>query len=292
MPQVPQTSWLDVSLEPEALARALLPVALAAGRIQMRYFRQGVPIETKADATPVTVADQESEALILAALAELAPDIPVIAEEAMAAGVMPDIGSAFFLVDPLDGTREFIAGRGEFTVNIALVLSDTPVFGLVYAPVTHDLFITTGRRTAMRAKIAPDYVAVDATATLASAGARQVRVRPADPERVVVMASRSHMTPETEQFLSRFKVAEHRSAGSSLKFCLVAAGEADLYPRAGRTSEWDTAAGQAILTAAGGRVTTFDGQVLRYGKSTERYRNPDYVAWGDWPDSVVLGVRS
>ena len=281
MPQLP------MSLDPGALASALLPAALAAGRIQMRYFRQGVPIVTKADTTPVTVADQESEALILAALEQLAPDVPVIAEEAMAAGTMPDIGRAFFLVDPLDGTREFIAGRGEFTVNIALVVGDTPVFGLVYAPVTHDLFVTTGPTIAMRGVIAPD----DAAATLVSAGARQVHVRRADPERVVVMASRSHMTPETEQFLARFKVAERRSAGSSLKFCLVAAGEADLYPRAGRTNEWDTAAGQAVLVAAGGKVTTFDGEVLRYGKAAQRFRNPDYVAWGDWADSIVLGTN-
>ncbi len=265
-------------LSPSWLADALLPVALAAGRVQMGYFRAGALVQTKADTTPVTVADQESEALILAALAQLAPGVPVIAEEAMAAGQMPDIGNTFFLVDPLDGTREFIAGRGEFTVNIALVQGTTPVFGLVYAPVTHDLFLTTGPNTAVRAKVAPD----DATATLTSISARPIQVRRADPERVVVMASRSHMTPETEAFLSRFKVAERRSAGSSLKFCLVAAGEADLYPRAGRTNEWDTAAGQAVLAAAGGKVTTFDGEILRYGKSADRFRNPDYVAWGGW----------
>jgi 3'(2'), 5'-bisphosphate nucleotidase len=260
------------------LADALLPVALAAGRIQMGYFRAGAAVQTKADTTPVTVADQESEALILAALAQLAPGVPVIAEEAMAAGQMPDIGDTFFLVDPLDGTREFIAGRGEFTVNIALVRGTLPVFGLVYAPVTHELFVTTGPATAVRATVAPEAAA----ATLAGLGVNTIRVRRADPERVVVMASRSHMTPETEAFLSRFKVAERRAAGSSLKFCLVAAGEADLYPRAGRTSEWDTAAGQAVLAAAGGKVTTFDGEVLRYGKAAERFRNPDYVAWGGW----------
>jgi 3'(2'), 5'-bisphosphate nucleotidase len=265
-------------LSPARLADALLPVALAAGRIQMGYFRAGATVQTKADTTPVTVADQESEALILKALAQLAPHVPVIAEEAMAAGQMPAIGDTFFLVDPLDGTREFIAGRGEFTVNIALVRGTVPVFGLVYAPVTQDLFVTTGPATAVRAKVAPD----DATATLTSVGARPIHVRQADPERVVVMASRSHMTPETEAFLTRFKVAERRSAGSSLKFCLVAAGEADLYPRAGRTNEWDTAAGQAVLAAAGGKVTTFDGEILRYGKASERFRNPDYVAWGGW----------
>jgi 3'(2'), 5'-bisphosphate nucleotidase len=260
------------------LANALLPVALAAGRIQMGYFRAGASVQTKADTTPVTVADQESEALILAALAAIAPDVPVIAEEAMAAGRMPEIGDTFFLVDPLDGTREFIAGRGEFTVNIALVQGTVPVFGLVYAPVTHDLFVTTGADHAVRASVSPD---AKATA-LSDITSETLHVRRADPKAVVVMASRSHMTPETEAFLAKFTVAERRSAGSSLKFCLVAAGEADLYPRAGRTNEWDTAAGQAVLSAAGGKVTTFDGEILRYGKVADRFRNPDYVAWGGW----------
>ncbi len=265
-------------LSAASLAAALLPVALAAGRIQMRYFQAGAPVLTKADTTPVTAADQESEALILASLAKLAPDVPVIAEEAMAAGNMPDIGDVFFLVDPLDGTREFIAGRGEFTVNIALVRDTMPVFGLVYAPVTHDLFVTTGRSTAVRATVSPD----ETGATLARLSAKPIQVRRADPERVVVMASRSHMTPETEAFLAGFKVAERRAAGSSLKFCLIAAGDADLYPRAGPTNEWDTAAGQAVLVAAGGKVTTFDSEILRYGKVADRFRNPNYVAWGGW----------
>ncbi len=260
------------------LADALLPVTLAAGAIQMRHFRSGATVQTKADLSPVTVADQDSEALILQALAVLAPGIPVIAEEAMAAGHTPAIGETFFLVDPLDGTREFIAGRREFTVNIALVRDQTPVFGLVYAPATGDLYVTLDRATAVHVRVAPDAAAT----SLATLGTRRLHVRPADPNAVVVVASRSHLTAETEAFLGRFNVVERRSAGSSLKFCLIAAGDADLYPRAGPTNEWDTAAGQAVLTAAGGKVTTFAGATLTYGKACDRFRNPDFVAWGGW----------
>ncbi len=257
-------------------ADALLPVALEAGRVQMHYFRRGVAIETKADASPVTVADQESEAVIIAALNRLAPSVPVIAEEAMAAGQKPLIGDVFLLVDPLDGTREFIGGRGEFTVNIALIDRGVPVFGLVYAPATHDFFVTKGPQAAVRTMIAPDSPA----ATLAEAGAKPIHARVAPAAGLTAIASRSHMNEATEAFLATLTIAERRSAGSSLKFCLIAAGEADVYPRVGRTNEWDTAAGQAVLLAAGGRVTTFDGVPLRYGKADENFRNPDYVAWG------------
>lgn len=265
-----------IGLTHQALADRLLPHVLAAGRIQMRYFRQGVAVETKADTTPVTAADQESEVVLVQALRQLGPAIPIVAEEAMAAGLQPEIETVFWLVDPLDGTREFINGRGEFTINIALVVDRVPVFGIIYAPVTHDLFVTTGPQTVLRGSIAPDHP----VATLDAAGAKPVRARRYDPRALVVLASRSHMTPETERYLAALNVSERRHAGSSLKFCLIAAGEADVYPRAGRTNEWDTAAGQAILLAAGGRVTTFDNRPLLYGKAADAFRNPDYVAWG------------
>jgi 3'(2'), 5'-bisphosphate nucleotidase len=261
------------------LAEMLLPVALEAGRVQMHHFRQGVAVQTKSDATPVTAADQESEAVILAALARIAPSVPVVAEEAMADGEPPLIGATFFLVDPLDGTREFIAGRGEFTINIALVVDGHAVFGLVYAPVTHDLFVTTGPNSAVRAMVTPD----SGITSLAAAGTTPIAARVPNPQALVALASRSHMNAETEAFLARYAIAERRSAGSSLKFCLVAAGEADVYPRAGRTNEWDTAAGHAILSASGGRMTQLNGAPFRYGKSAERFRNPDYVAWGAGP---------
>jgi 3'(2'), 5'-bisphosphate nucleotidase len=258
------------------LAEALLPVALAAGRVQMLYFRHDVAITTKADASPVTVADQESEAIIIAALADLTPGVAVIAEEAMAAGQRPLIGETFFLVDPLDGTREFISGRGEFTVNIALIVRGMPVFGLVYAPVTHDLFVTTHAHRAVRVTIAPDGTA----ASLSAAGATPIRARVADTAGLTALASRSHMNAATEAFLASLTIRERRNAGSSLKFCLLAAGEADVYPRVGPTNEWDTAAGHAVLMAAGGRVTQFDGTQLCYGKVDATFRNPDFVAWG------------
>jgi 3'(2'), 5'-bisphosphate nucleotidase len=273
---ITQPSLPGISLTHTAFADALLPVVLAAARLQMRYFKQGVTIETKADQTPVTAADQESERVILAGLARIAPNIPVVAEEAMAAGIRPAAAPVFLLVDPLDGTREFISGRGEFTINIALIAAGQPVFGVVYAPVTEDLFATTGATHAVRATITPESTAM----TLKAAGARPITSRTADPANVTALVSRSHMTAETEAFLARYKITERRSAGSSLKFCLIAAGEADMYPRAGRTSEWDTAAGHAVLTAAGGAVTLFDGRPLLYGKAEDNYLNPDYVAWG------------
>jgi 3'(2'), 5'-bisphosphate nucleotidase len=265
-----------VGMSHAAFADALVPVVLAAGRLQMQYFQSDVAIQTKADTTPVTVADQESERLILSALTRLAPNVPTVAEEAMAAGNTPQPSDVFFLVDPLDGTREFISGRGEFTVNIALIENTRPVFGVVYAPVTHDLFVTVGPNSVMRARVAPD----SAAQSLAELAPHAINVRKPDLQNLTAMVSRSHLTPATEAYLARYTIADTRSAGSSLKFCLLAAGEADVYPRAGITSEWDTAAGQAIVEAAGGCVTTFDGAPLRYGKADVKYRNPDYVAWG------------
>jgi 3'(2'), 5'-bisphosphate nucleotidase len=258
------------------LADRLVTVALAAGRIQMRYFQTDVAIATKSDASPVTAADQESEAIILAALQRLAPSIAVIAEEAMAAGVKPDIGQVFWLVDPLDGTREFISGRGEFTVNIALISDGVPVFGLVYAPAIHDFYVTTGPNTAVRGQVTPDSSALRTS----DFAAQPIRARLGNRAGLTAIASRSHLTAGTEAFLASLNIADRRSAGSSLKFCLIAAGEADVYPRVGPTNEWDTAAGQAVLMAAGGRVTQFDGAPMLYGKADVNFRNPDYVAWG------------
>jgi 3'(2'), 5'-bisphosphate nucleotidase len=263
-------------LNHDRLTSALIPVVAAAGRIQMRYFRAGVPVETKADATPVTIADQESEQVIIEALVRLAPDVPVVAEEAMAGGARPAAAPVFFLVDPLDGTREFIAGRGEFTVNIALIEHGRAVFGIVYAPATGDLYVTPAPGVATYARLMPEEIG----ASLAGFRGREIRARRGDPQALTALVSRSHLTPETLAHLSQYRIAETKAAGSSLKFCLIAAGEGDVYPRAGRTNEWDTAAGQAVLEAAGGSVVTFQGERLVYGKSAMGYRNPDYVAWG------------
>ncbi len=259
------------------LCEALLAAVLHAGRVQLDYARSGFLVATKSDNTPVTLADQESEAIILAGLAAIAPNVPVIAEEAMAAGQRTAIGERFFLVDPLDGTREFIAGRPEFTINIALVEGKMPRFGLIYAPASGRLFMTLGPTTAVEATLDPG----SAVSRLADVATRRIETREPPVSGLIAIASRSHMTDATGRFLDRFQVCERRSAGSSLKFCLIARGDADIYPRiGGKTCEWDIAAGHAILAAAGGAVTAPDGAPLHYGKIAAGFVNTDYVAWG------------
>jgi 3'(2'), 5'-bisphosphate nucleotidase len=262
-----------------ALVEALLPAVLAAGRIEMHHFAAGVTVETKADTTPVTVADHEAEAALLEGLTHAAPGVPVIAEEAVAAGRTPAIKDAFFLVDPLDGTRAFIKRSPEFTINIGLVEGDRPVFGIIYAPALQLFFATLGPHEAVEMQIAPDAKDV----RLGEHGLKPLSTRAPDPKGLVAFASRSHATESTEAFLQRLPIAEKRKASSSLKFCLIARGEADLYARLGQTSEWDTAAGHAILSAAGGSVTTVDGAPLLYGKSDAGFANPQFVAWAREP---------
>ena len=260
----------------EQLARALLPAVLEAGAVEMRHYGEGVAVETKADASPVTAADREAEAVLLTALARIAPGIPVVAEEAVSQGTIPVVSTSFFLVDPLDGTREFINRRGEFTVNVGLIDHGRPVFGMVYAPALSELYATLGPARAVFARIVPSSAGRD----LAAHGCADIRTRIPDPMALTAIASRSHLTPETEQFLMRYRVADRRNAGSSLKFCLLARGEADIYPRLGPTMEWDTAAGHAVLAAAGGSVTAPDGAPFTYGKAANGFRNPHFVAWG------------
>jgi 3'(2'), 5'-bisphosphate nucleotidase len=258
------------------LLPALIRTAQRAGAQIMAVYAGDFAVYEKADASPVTAADQAAEKIILADLAALAPRVPVVAEEAVAAGHVPAIlgGSGadrFFLVDPLDGTREFVGRRDEFTVNIALVSAGVPVLGVVFAPARRELYwgdVRAGR--AGRIDADPD-------GTMPSMGtALQARVVPR--ENLVAVASRSHRTPETDAFLANYPVGEFRSIGSSLKFCLVASGRADVYPRIGITMEWDTAAGHAVLVAAGGSVTGLDGEPFTYGKPG--FRNGNFVAWG------------
>jgi 3'(2'), 5'-bisphosphate nucleotidase len=258
------------------LAAALVPPVLAAGAVEMRHYRAGVTVEAKADQSPVTIADREAEAILVAAIAAAAPTIPIIAEEAVAAGTVPAIGAEFFLVDPLDGTREFIERRGEFTVNIALVRDGVPVFGIVYAPATEELYVTLGTSAAAMARVAPH----EGPVTLADLSLAPIRTRQPDLSTLVALASRSHSNAETETFLECYRIAKRTNAGSSLKFCAIARGDADIYPRLGPTMEWDTAAGHAVLLAAGGAVTTLDGTPLRYGNTARGLRNPHFVAWG------------
>ncbi|TIW18836.1 MAG: 3'(2'),5'-bisphosphate nucleotidase CysQ [Mesorhizobium sp.] len=258
----------------EAMLGVFERLALEAGREVMRVFHEGCAVDSKADSSPVTEADRESEKIILAGLRAAYPDIPCVAEEEVAAGIAtPDLDGAFFLIDPLDGTKEFVNRRTDFTVNIALVRHGVPEVGVVYAPCTGRFF--SGRPGKAEA------LEVDADYRIT--GRRPITVR-AGGTPLAVVASRSHNTPETDTFIRDLGPAEIVSIGSSLKFCLLAAAEADVYPRFGRTMEWDTAAGDAVLRAAGGMTRTLDGQPLVYGKrnqvSDSDFANPHFIASG------------
>ena len=261
------------------LVEALLPAVLAAGRIEVAHFAAGVVVETKADTTPVTIADHEAEEVLTEALHRTAPGIPVIAEEAVAAGRVPATPDAFFLVDPLDGTRAFIKGSPEFTINIGLIVDGQPVFGIIYAPALDQFYATIGPHQSVEAQISVEAKNV----RLDDCALTRLATREPDPNALIAFASRSHASQSTDEFLQRLPIVEKRKASSSLKFCLIARGEADLYARLGQTSEWDTAAGQAILAAAGGCVTTLDDQPLIYGKRQGGYANPHFIAWARRP---------
>ena len=253
------------------LIEALLAAAVAAGRATLDVYQAGFTVTQKADQSPVTAADHASERIILEHLAQIAPAVPVVAEEAVAAGSIPRVGEEFFLVDPLDGTKEFIHRRGEFTVNIALIRRRMPALGVVYSPVGGMLY--AGNVAAGKA------FRCSHPAEAATPGPREpLRVRPVPAAGVTAVVSRSHSTPETEAYLRHYEVQDRVSVGSSLKFCLVAAGEADLYPRLGPTMEWDTAAGHAVLAAAGGKVLAPGGEPLAYGKPD--FRNSFFIASG------------
>ena len=252
----------------------LAEISLEAGALIMQVYATDFDVASKDDTSPVTEADEKAEAIILSALAKVAPDIPVLAEEAVSAGNIPEIGDRFFLVDPLDGTKEFVNKRGEFTVNIALIEQGRPVMGVVFAPAMDRLFVADSVSSAWQASAKPGGT-VPVASERTSMRIRQVTGG------LTAVASKSHRTPETDEFLKKYDVSEIVSAGSSLKFCLIAAGEADLYPRMGRTMEWDTAAGQAVVEAAGGRVLQEDGKPLLYGKTERGYDNPHFIVYGD-----------
>ena len=262
------------------LANGLIGTAQQAGAAILKHVPASTHVERKSDESPVTQADRDAEALILPRLAELAPDIPVIAEEAVSANGLPEPSvmqsGRFFLVDPLDGTKEFIKGGTDFTVNIALIENGVPTFGLVFAPALKHLYLTLSADQGVEAWIDPN----GPDATLADFEPRELKVRTAPEDGLTVVASKSHMTAETEAFLETLNVADFKQAGSSLKFGLVARGVADIYPRFGPTMEWDTAAGHAVLLAAGGSVCTQDGAPLRYGKLETGLLNPFFIARG------------
>ncbi|CAG4883352.1 3'(2'),5'-bisphosphate nucleotidase CysQ [Georgfuchsia toluolica] len=253
-----------MSQSPSQLLDRIIATARTAGTVILDIYATDFAVRGKDDASPVTEADEKAEAVILAALAKIAPDIPVISEEAVAAGRIPKVAERFWLVDPLDGTKEFISRNGEFTVNIALIENGQPALGVVLAPVLNRLF----------AGIAGEGAFVEDNGIR-----RPIRCRTAPAAGLTVVSSRSHGDAAAlDAFLAGRKIAAAVNAGSSLKLCLVAAGEADLYPRLGRTMEWDIAAGHAVLRAAGGHVKTLKGDELRYGK--EGLDNPHFVASG------------
>jgi 3'(2'), 5'-bisphosphate nucleotidase len=249
-------------------AATLVDIAIAAGAAIMPFYSPaGAEARVKVDGSPVTAADEAAEAIILERLRALGAE-GIVAEEEVAAGRLPSVGDEFWLVDPLDGTKDFIGGSGEFTVNIARVAGGRPVCGVVYAPALGEVF-WGDENGAFHARV-DDGQAVDA---------RPIRV--AEPgARLKVVASKSHLNAETKAFIDRFPVESLVNFGSSLKLCRVADGTADLYPRLGPTCEWDIAAGHAVLAAAGGAVYAMDGGPFPYGKAAERFLNPSFVAAG------------
>jgi 3'(2'), 5'-bisphosphate nucleotidase len=255
-----------------ALLPVLVAIAAEAGARIVEIRSRPHDVTAKGDGTPLTEADLAAEAIIAAGLARAAPGVAVVSEED-AARVDPPAGAPFLLVDPLDGTREFLGPSGEFTVNIALVEGGRPVCGVVYAPAIGRIWRGARGQGAEAAALAPG----GDPQALAWV---PIRARPRPADALVAVASRSHLDPDTEAFLARLPVADRRSIGSSLKFCLVAEGEADVYPRLAPTMEWDTAAGQAVLEAAGGSVTTPEGAPFAYGKAGAGFRNGPFIAWG------------
>ena len=248
-----------------ALVSELGETAREAGEAILAIVRRGFDVEAKSDRSPVTEADRAAELVILAALARLAPGVPVIAEEEVAAGRIPAHDSIYFLVDPLDGTKEFIRGGDDYTVNIGLIENGTPTLGVVYAP-------ATGR-------LHGGVVGVGAWLDEGS-GPRPIATRKRG-SRITAVASKSHLNQATIDYLeAAVGQCDYAAVGSSLKFCIVAEGQADIYPRAAPTSEWDTAAGHAVLLAAGGLVDGPDGSPLRYGKRA--FLNRAFVATGGW----------
>lgn len=260
--------------DPSASVLALAEIAWRAGEILLRHYAaENIETRRKADQSPVTAADEDAEQFILGELKRVAPGVPVIAEEESAAGRTQKIGHRFFLVDPLDGTKEFLSRNGEFTANIAEIEGGRPLRGVVFAPAKNRLFFGERNSGAFEIETRPG-------ARPDFSKAKRIAVRRPPGDGLIAVASRSHRDHKTDEYLAHYPVKDFVTAGSSLKFCLVATGEADIYPRHGRTMEWDTAAGQAVLEAAGGSVKTLDGRPFVYGKTDEHFANPFFVARG------------
>ena len=253
-----------------ALLEALVVAARAAGAEILKLVEKGFEIETKSDQSPVTICDRAAEQVILEFLRQAAPGVPVIAEEEVAAGRIPAHDDTYFLVDPLDGTKEFVRGGDDYTVNIGLIAEGVPKLGVVYQPAVDRLWAGLVGQGA--------FVEADGER-------REIRCRELGEQRAAV-ASKSHFTQSTADYLAEaIGLCEHVSVGSSLKFCIVAEGKADIYPRLSPTSEWDTAAGHAVLLAAGGRVDGLDGSPLAYGKTA--FLNRGFCATAGWAAPAI-----
>ena len=257
----------------KALCHQVRRIAIAAGDITLHHFDEGgyQGADAKADGSPVTQADKEAQDYINQQLRDIDDSILIVGEE----NKNPDVSNAeyFWLVDPLDGTKEFISGSGDYTVNIALIHKNVSVLGVVYAPVHGDLYAAHGEGTAIKWNEDSDVE-------------KAISVRPPTNKGLVIASSKSHGKGEKlEQFLSHYKVAKQVKRGSSLKMCVIAAGKADMYPRFGLTCEWDTAAAHAVLSAAGGRITDLDGNELQYGLGrSEKFLNPEFIARSNYVD--------
>lgn len=253
-----------------ALCNQVRRLAVEAGNLTLDYFDESGFDDAmiKEDGSPLTIADQKAEILITKALKQITPEVLIVGEEAAAEGYRPDLSNQeyFWLVDPLDGTKEFVSGSGDYTVNIALIKNNIPVLGVVYAPVHGELYAACGEGTAIR------WLEDNDTE-------KKISVRPLQDKGLIIIASKSHGKGQRlDDFLSNYKVNKITQRGSSLKMCAIAAGKADMYPRFGSTCEWDTAAAHAILNAAGGCITDMDGNDLRYGGFDPKFLNPEFVA--------------
>ena len=259
----------------ERLLDALTTVISQAGAAILAACTGSLDARRKADSSPVTAADHAAEAAILEGLAHVLPGVAVVSEEAVCEVRPADLPGSFVLVDPLDGTRELLAGRDEYTVNIGIVTGGRPRLGIVSAPAQGVLWRGIEGRGAERLRLPPGAPAAAARECVA------IRTRPCPQQGLIAAVSRSHLDSQTEALLARLPVAERLGRGSAVKFCQLAEGTADVYPRLSTTCEWDVAAGHAVLMAAGGTVTAPDGAPLSYGRAAEDFRVAAFVAWGD-----------
>jgi 3'(2'), 5'-bisphosphate nucleotidase len=267
----------------ERLLDSLTEIVAKAAAATLAISFDAVERRSKADESPVSAADEASEAVIVEGVSRLLPGVPIVAEESVARLAAVSLEPSFISVDPLDGTKEFLAGRDEYTVNVAIVTHGTPIAGLIAAPKQGLLWrgIVGGRADRLQLKIDG--------ANSQTSGATPIRTRKT-PKALKVATSRSHLDKDSETLLTKLPVGERYPCGSSVKFCFIAQGDVDLYPRLAPTREWDIAAGLAILAAAGGKVTAPDGAQLRFGRRSEEFLVPGFIAWGD-PALAVSSLK-